>query len=174
MILGEIEGRGRRGRQRMSWLDSISDSTDMNLSTLQEIVKVRGTWRAAAQSHRGRHDSATEQHRGVKTPSRGDLAQPLPSLYYLWLSASLAGGPAAPPPPQAEVLSSCGPHTLLHPEHGTSFTQLIPTRLMTKSFPVSFLLRTTSFSLTEGQNFQLRHFEVQCKMKMWQLLFKNY
>ena len=47
LILGEIEGRGRRGRQRMSWLDSISDSIDMNLSTRQEIVKVRGTWRAA-------------------------------------------------------------------------------------------------------------------------------
>ena len=47
LMLGKIEGRGRRGRQRMSWLDSISDSIDMNLSTRQEIVKVRGTWRAA-------------------------------------------------------------------------------------------------------------------------------
>ena len=41
MMLGKIEGRRRRGRQRMRWLDSITDSMDMNLSKLQEIVKER-------------------------------------------------------------------------------------------------------------------------------------
>ena len=40
-MLGEIEGRGRRGRQRMRWLDGISDSVDMSFSKLQEIVKDR-------------------------------------------------------------------------------------------------------------------------------------
>ena len=40
-MLGKIEGRRRRGRQRLRWLDSISDSLDMNLSKLQEIVKDR-------------------------------------------------------------------------------------------------------------------------------------
>ena len=45
--LGEIEGKRRRGWQRMRWLDSITTSTDMNLSKLQEIVKDRGAWRVA-------------------------------------------------------------------------------------------------------------------------------
>ena len=46
-MLGKTEGRRRRGRQRMRWLDSITDSLDMNLSKLQEIVEDRGTWWAA-------------------------------------------------------------------------------------------------------------------------------
>ena len=44
---GEIEGKRRRGRQRMRWLDSIADSVDMNLSKLWEIVEDRGAWPAA-------------------------------------------------------------------------------------------------------------------------------
>ena len=46
-ILREIEGKKRRGWQRMRWLDSITDSMGMNLSKLQEIVEDRGGWRAA-------------------------------------------------------------------------------------------------------------------------------
>ena len=45
-MLGQIEGRKRRGRLRMRWWDGITDSVDMNLSKLQEIVKDRGAWRA--------------------------------------------------------------------------------------------------------------------------------
>ena len=46
-MLGKIEGRRRRGRQRMRGLDGITDSTDMSLSKFQEIVKGREAWRAA-------------------------------------------------------------------------------------------------------------------------------
>ena len=47
LMMGKIEGRRRRGRQRMRWLDSITDLVDMNLSKLQEVVEDRGAWPAA-------------------------------------------------------------------------------------------------------------------------------
>ena len=80
LVLGKIEGRRRRGRQRMRWLDGITDSMDMNLGKLWEMVRDREAWRAAVhgvtewdRTWRLNNNKDTKEKAFVSTTPRADI-----------------------------------------------------------------------------------------------------
>ena len=89
LMLGKIEGRRRRGRQRMRWLDGTTESMDRSLSKLWELVKDREAWRAVVHrvaKNRTRLSDWTEQVHWKQKPGAGAGKGPAPVQRHHWLN----------------------------------------------------------------------------------------
>ena len=129
LMLGKIEGRRRRGRQRMRWLADIIDSVDMSLSKLQDMVEVREAWHAMVHrvtksqtwlSDWTKKETQNSLNVAVLFPPTGMLLQSLLRKLLFMLQCSGSHGHLIrkdPPPPQLASLSLLLFHPLLILSH---------------------------------------------------------